>query len=83
MPSEMLARYAKEFRSYVAAIIDDYDNGRLTLEAAKARIGIMCKDSLEKTYDRAFTDGLAAAEIDDDPGEEEVEFDFDEGDEPT
>lgn len=76
MPNEnqWVLNKTAELRKYVMLIIDEYDNGRLTLAAAEARIGIMCKDSLNTTYDHAFTEGINAADLDPD-GELEEEFD--------
>lgn len=81
---EWLANKQSELRHYIMLIIDEYDNGRITLDAAGARIGIMCKDSLGTTYDHAFAKGIDAANLDDDPdGNESIEFDIDEdGDHP-
>jgi len=74
-----LAKKQDELRKYIMLIIDEYDNGKTTLDAAGARIGLMCKAFLGYTYDHAFTEGINAADLDDDPdGEETVEFEIDE-----
>lgn len=83
MPDEKqwLTNKTAELRKYIMLVIDEYDNGRITLDAAGARIGIMCKDSLSSTYDHAFTEGINAADLDGDSTEEEIDFEFEEDDE--
>lgn len=66
----------KELRGYINQIIEDYDNGVLTLDQAKVRIAIMCKDSLTYTFDKAFSEGVGAAELDPDSDDDLEEFDI-------
>lgn len=79
MARPKLAYTLEGLKRYISGIIDDYDNGKLTLGDAKDRINNMCKDALCTTYDSAFAEGIESAELDDDP-DEEIEFEIEEGD---
>ncbi len=73
---EWLDAQAKEARVFIKNAIDDYEDGRITLEQLNNRVAICVNSTLTKTYDHAFYKGIEDAELD---GDELTEIDMNGG----
>jgi len=74
---QWLAAETAETRRLFGLVITNYDDGRLTLADAKHQAAVIIEATLSRVYDKGFTAGINAADLDGDSVEEgEIDFDF-------
>lgn len=61
--------------------VHEYDEGAATLAEMKSGVHKIVSDTLSRVYDHAFTEGINAADLDNDSTEEEFDVEFDDEDE--
>lgn len=75
---EWLAQASLRLRDELDDYLNEYDEARITYRVLIDKAASAIDASLSRVYDRGFTAGINAADLDGDSVEEEIEFDLDE-----